>query len=296
MSTSSSSPLLIPALLAVYIIWGSTYLGLKIATMEVPPFLFSAFRFLTAGSILLAFAIGKEKKWPTWKEVWMASIVGICLIGIGNTVVAFAVHYMPSGIVSLVVAAAPAWFILLDWGFFSKKKPTWLTIAGVLIGFLGLYLIFDPFKTDAVRDYPLWPIGIIIFGSITWVTGSLLSPRLQLPAQMTATSIQMIAGGIFSFIASLILEPNWPSFGDLTIRTYEAFAYLVIFGSLIGYSSYSWLVNNAPPRITATYAYVNPVVALFLGFWIANEHLSPEVLKGSAVVIAGVVLMTLRKK
>lgn len=287
---------LILCLLAVYIIWGSTYLGMKIATKTVPPFLLSALRFLLAGGILLVVGYLKERTKPSLQQVLSASFVGVLLIGIGNTAVALAVHYMPSGLVALIVAAMPAWFMGLDWAFFSKKRPSLLTVLGIVLGFLGLFLLFNPFTHHEARTYPLWPILVVVIGSISWATGSLCVPRLKMPTQMTSTAIQMLAGSIFSFIVSAIIEPGaWSALPGMSREGWLAYVYLVMIGSLVGYTSYSWLTKNAPPRLTATYAYVNPIVALFLGWAIGNEVIDSMVGISSAIVISGVVLMTLRK-
>ncbi|HVI46158.1 MAG TPA: EamA family transporter [Chitinophaga sp.] len=299
-TTKTGNPLtskMILCLLAVYIVWGSTYLGMKIATRAVPPFLISALRFLLAGSILLAIGYYKERTWPMKKQLLSACFVGVLLIGIGNTSVALAVHYMPSGLVALIVAAMPAWFVGLDWAFFSKKKPALLTVAGIVLGFVGLFILFNPFSARNIDSFPLWPVGIVAFGSICWATGSLFVQRLPMPTQMTSTAIQMLAGSIFSFAASAFLEPDaWGTLAGITAETTTAYLYLVFIGSLVGYTSYSWLTRNAPPRLTATYAYVNPVVAMLLGWAIGNEAVTPLIGIASAIVIAGVILMTLGKK
>lgn len=287
---------LFTALGLVYIIWGSTYLGMKIATVVIPPFLLSAIRFVIAGVIMLCIGLVVEKEKISRKQWLNAAFIGLMLIGIGNSSVALAVRYMPSGLVALFIAALPAWFIALDWAFFSKERPKALTLWGLVLGFAGLCYIFNPFDTSH-RDYPLWPIPILTFGSVAWALGSLLSPRLDTPKQLTSSGIQMLAGVVSSVILSSLLERHeWGSLQVATIREWSAVLYLVIFGSLIGYTAYSWLVNNAPARLTSTYAYVNPVVAILLGWLIVNESLSGRALTGSAIVIAGVVLMTLTKK
>ncbi|RBL90572.1 EamA family transporter [Chitinophaga flava] len=283
-------------LLAVYIIWGSTYLGMKIATKNVPPFLLSGLRFLLAGGILLVIGYLKERTIPSRRQFLSAAFVGVLLIGIGNTTVALAVHYMPSGLVALLVAAMPAWFMGLDWAFFSKKRPSVLTSLGIVLGFLGLFLLFNPFAHHEGRSFPLWPIAVVVLGNICWATGSLMVPRLQMPTQMTSTAIQMLAGSIFSFLLSACLEEGaWNTLPDMTHQGWLAYFYLVMIGSLVGYTSYSWLTRNAPPRLTATYAYVNPIVAMFLGWAIGNEVIDSMVGISSAIVISGVVLMTLKK-
>ncbi|QJB31395.1 EamA family transporter [Chitinophaga oryzae] len=284
-------------LLAVYIIWGSTYLGMKIATETVPPFLLSALRFFAAGGILLVIGYSRERSIPTQRQLWSAIFVGVLLIGIGNTTVALAVHCMPSGLVALLVAAMPAWFMGLDWAFFSRKRPSLLTALGIVLGFVGLFLLFNPFSAaHTTRSFPLWPILVVVAGNICWATGSLFVQRLSMPAQMTSTAIQMLAGGASSLLASALLEPGaWDTLPGMSQRSWLAYVYLVMIGSLVGYTSYSWLTRNAPPRLTSTYAYVNPVVAMFLGWAIGHEVIDSMVGVSAAIVIAGVVLMTLKK-
>lgn len=302
-TTSSNKTKLIVALGLVYIIWGSTYLGMKIATENLPPFLLSAMRFIVAGTIMLGFGLWREKEKPTLKQWLNAGLIGLLLIGMGNSGVALAVKYMPSGLVALFIAALPAWFIALDWAFFSKERPKALTFCGLVLGFVGLFYIFDPFHlfstpaANGVRPYPLWPILVLTVGSIAWALGSLLSPRLDTPKQLTSSGIQMLAGMVSSIILSYFIERNdWHSVETMTARAWYAIAYLVIFGSLIGYTAYSWLVNNAPPHLTSTYAYVNPVVAIFLGWLIVDEVLTWQSVIGSVIVIGGVILMTVGKK
>ncbi|UYQ95071.1 EamA family transporter [Chitinophaga horti] len=291
------STVMIACLAAVYIIWGSTYLGMKVATEVLPPFLLSAFRFFTAGLIMFIIGMAKEKEWPSGKQWASASLVGVLLIGIGNGGVALAVHYMPSGLVALLIAAAPAYFVAQDWLFFSRKRPAAMTLWGILIGFIGLFFIFNPFRSGATYDFPAWPLLVIVAGCICWTLGSLLVPRLPMPRQLTSTAIQMLAGCVFTIVLSVFLErDNWHTVSQMNLRTWTAFLHLVFLGSLVGYTSYSWLAKNAPPRITSTYAYVNPVVALFLGWVVLNETLNVDGIIGSIIVILGVVLMTWKKK
>jgi len=284
-------------LFAVYIIWGSTYLGMKIATEVVPPFLLSAFRFLVAGSLLWLISRGSEKQLPSRKQVLSAAFVGLMLIGIGNSTTALAVHYMPSGLVALIVAAIPVWFIGFDWAFFSRQKPTVMTVTGIVIGLIGLFLLFNPFGAHMTRDYPLWPIAVLAIGIACWALGSLSVQKLTMPAPMTSACIQMLTGAVFCFIISAIAEPGaWDTLPHINVRTISAYTYLVLIGSLMGFTSYSWLTRNAPPRLLSTYAYVNPVVALFLGWAIGHEKLSSQTLMACGIVIGGVVLMTLGKR
>lgn len=284
-------------LFAVYIIWGSTYLGMKIATEVVPPFLLSAFRFLVAGTIMVCIGWRSEKQLPTRKQFLSAAFVGLMLIGIGNSTTALAVHYMPSGLVALIVAAIPVWFIGLDWAFFSKQRPTLMTVTGILIGLAGLFLLFNPFSADHSRVYPLWPLIVLAAGMACWTLGSLSVPRLSMPAPMTSAGLQMLTGAVFCFLVSSVTEDDaWRTLHHLNTRTISAYLYLVFMGSLVGFTSYSWLTRNAPPRLLSTYAYVNPVVALFLGWAIGHESLSTRTLTACAIVIGGVILMTRGKR
>ena len=282
---------------AVYLIWGSTYLGMKIATEVVPPFMLSAMRFLLAGGLLLIIGYSREKALPSGRQLLSACFVGVLLIGSGNTSVALAVHYMPSGLVALMVAAMPAWIMGLDWAFFSRQRPTTLTLLGIVVGFLGLFLLFNPFAHHDARQFPLWPVIIVVAGNICWAAGTLLVQRLPMPAQITSTAVQMLAGGVFSYLVSLIFEPGAIHTVPLMPpEGWQAYFYLVLIGSLVGYTSYSWLSKNAPPRLTATYAYINPIVALFLGWAIGHEAMTSLVGVSAGIVISGVVLMTLGRR
>ena len=284
-------------LFAVYIIWGSTYLGMKIATEVVPPFLLSAFRFLVAGTLMALISRTSEKQLPSRKQVLSAAFVGLMLIGIGNSCTALAVHYMPSGLVALIVAAIPVWFIGFDWAFFSKQRPTVMTATGIIVGLAGLFLLFNPFAAATAPSYPLWPIGILAGGCACWALGSLSVQRLAMPAPMQSAALQMLTGSVFCFLISAVVEPGaWNTLQHISTRTLSAYTYLVLIGSLVGFTSYSWLTRNAPPRLLSTYAYVNPVVALFLGWAIGHENLSSQALIACMIVIGGVVLMTLGKR
>jgi drug/metabolite transporter (DMT)-like permease len=295
--TGRLSSKMIACLLAVYLIWGSTYHGMKIAPKVVPPIFMSAMRFLVAGSLLLLIGYLREKSTPTRQQFLSACFVGIMLIGIGNTTVALAVHYMPSGLVALMVAAMPAWIMGMDWAFFSKQRPSTLTLVGIVIGFVGLFLLFNPFVHHEARTFPLWPVAIVVAGNICWAAGTLFVQRLPMPTQITSTAIQMLAGGIFSLLISFIFEPGaLTTLSAMTTEAWQAYLYLVLIGSLVGYTSYSWLSKNAPPGLTATYAYVNPVVALILGYFIGSEAITTMVGVAAAVVISGVVMMTLGRR
>jgi drug/metabolite transporter (DMT)-like permease len=281
----------------VYVVWGSTFLGVHFVLEVLPPMLTSALRFLIGGTILFIFTLLRGQsipKWPQWKA---AATVGFCLVGVGNSAVAYMLQYMPTGLVALLVAGLPAWTVLLDYWFFSKSKPNTLTVIGMLLGLVGMFILLNPFAATGVGEVSVFSVLLIFVGSICWAYGSLLSPYLPLPSQVQSTAIQMLTGGVFSAIMSFLLEPNAiAKIPDMTTNSILAMAYLIFIGSFIGYSAYTWLVNNAPPSLVSTYAYVNPVVAIFLAWLLIDEKLSNRSFIASSVILGGVVLITLGRR
>jgi len=285
---------IIIALGLVYIIWGSTYLGVKIAMHTLPPMLLSALRFLTGGLILFTFTLLSGNPLPKFENWRGAAIVGFLLLGVGNSSVANAIKFMPSGLVALLVATLPAWTILLDFLFFSRTKPSWISVLGLMLGFGGMAFLLNPFQSNVSEEIVIFPTLLVIFGSVVWAYASLLSPTFKMPPVVQAVAIQMLAGGSFSLVISLFTEENQlSSIQSMTQETYLAMTYLIFIGSFIGYSAFSWLINNAPAQLTATYAYVNPVVAIFLGWLLVDEHLTSRSLIASGIILCGVFLMTL---
>ncbi|MBA4853890.1 EamA family transporter [Emticicia sp. BO119] len=290
---------LIIALGLVYVVWGSTFLGMKYAIEVLPPMMVSCLRFLTGGVLLFIFTLWKGYGIPKATQIRGAVLVGVMLSGIGNCAVAFALRFMPSGLVALLVATLPAWMIMLDFWFFSKTKPTLIGLVGLIVGLFGMVYLLDitnPANT-ANREVAIFPALLVFAGSVAWAFGSLKSPYLLLPRPLQSTAIQMIAGGIFSLTMSLIFEDNHlQAIRNMTFETYMAVLYLIIVGSYVGYSAYLWLINNAPPQLTATYAYVNPVVAFFLGWIFKGELLTTRSLIASSIVLTGVILMTIGRR
>jgi drug/metabolite transporter (DMT)-like permease len=204
---------------------------------------------------------------------------------------------MPSGLVALLVATLPAWMILLDFLLFSKQKPSFISIIGLFLGLLGMFFLLNLSQKIGQREVALFPALIVFVGSITWAYGSIKSPYLDLPKPLQSTAIQMITGGCFSLTMSLVFEKNQiDAFQNMTQQTYLAMLYLIVMGSYVGYTTYVWLINNAPPQLTATYAYINPVVAIFLGWIFLDERLTSRTLIASAIILSGVVLMTIGRR
>ncbi|WP_428659172.1 EamA family transporter [Runella sp.] len=293
----SSSVKLWVNLVIVYVIWGSTFLGVRYAIEVLPPLLTNSIRFLLGGILFFIFTLLRGYSIPTFKQWLSAAWIGMLLSGVGNCAVAYAIGFMPTGLVALLVATLPGWMVGLDYYFFAKQKPSWLTVVGLGIGLVGMYILLNPTQGLAQREIPLLPAFFVFVGSVTWAWGSLQSPYLDMPPQMQTTAIQMLGGGVFSLIMSLFLEPHgFSALKNMTEQTYIAVAYLIVMGSFVGYSAYVWLLHHAPPTLTATYAYVNPVVAMILGWIFVNEKLSTRSLIASGVVLTGVVLITFGRR
>ena len=284
-------------LFLVYVVWGSTFLAVRYAIEVLPPLMTNTIRFLLGGVIFFLFTLIRGYGIPPLKQWLSAAWVGVLLSGIGNCAVAYAIGYMPSGLVALLVATLPGWMVGLDYYFFARQKPSWVTVLGLGVGLVGMYILLNPFGQEHTREIPLWPAFMVFIGSITWAWGSLQSPYLDMPPRMQTTAIQMLGGGVFSLIMSLVLEPKMSeSLSQMTNQTYFALAYLIVMGSFVGYSAYVWLLHHAPPTLTATYAYVNPVVAIVLGALFIHEVPSSRSLVASAVVLVGVVLITIGRR
>lgn len=285
------------ALGLVYVVWGSTFLGVKYAINVLPPFLVSCTRFLIGGVLLFGFTLLRGDGFPSMKHIRNAAFIGVLLSGIGNCAVAYALQFMPSGLVALLVATLPAWMILLDFLLFSNQKPTFIGTIGLILGLVGMIFLLNPAQQIGQREVAIFPAIIIFIGSVAWAFGSLKSPYLSLPKPLQSTAIQMTVGGCFSLTMSLIFEKNQlNAIQNMTQETYFAMIYLIVVGSYVGYTAYVWLINNAPPQLTATYAYVNPVVAIFLGWIFLDERLTSRTLVASAIILAGVILMTLGRR
>ncbi len=288
---------LLVALGLVYIVWGSTFLGVKFAIQSLPPMFVAGLRFFAGGLFLSIFILIKNKKIPSLKQTRNAAFIGLLLSGIGNCAIAFSLQFLPSGLVALLAAMLPVWMILLDILFFSHQKPGIISLIGLSLGLVGMIYLLNPGKNLENREISLYPAFIVFIGSIAWAFGSLKSPYLELPKSLVSTAIQMFVGGCFSMIMSFIFEDNQiKALQNMPSQTYLALAYLIIIGSYVGYTAYVWLINNAPPQLTATYAYVNPIVALFLGWIFLDEKLSSRTIFASGIILVGVILMTLGRK
>ncbi|ONI67997.1 EamA family transporter [Kribbella sp. ALI-6-A] len=289
----TASPAMIwSALAVVYVVWGSTYLAIRIVVeAQIPPMLGMAARFLAAALLLgtfLALRSGVRRLKVTRRELLGTGVVGLLLLAFGNGAVAIAEQTVPSGLAALLVAAVPLWLMLLRVG--GGERPRVLTWIGVLIGFAGAALLSISGGDTTAK--PL-SVAILVLGTISWAIGSRFSPRLGLPKDpLVATTYEMAIGGTAMIaIGALRGEPGRLQLGAVDTDGWLALGYLVVFGSLLAYTAYSYLLANAPISLIGTYAYVNPAVAVLLGWLILGEHVTTTILLGGAVVVLGVALV-----
>ncbi|MFD9975505.1 EamA family transporter [Streptomyces sp. NPDC059017] len=279
------------ALAIVYVVWGSTYLGIRVAVETMPPFLSAGARFVVAGLLLVAIVAwrrGPSALRATRAQLVSAAVVGLLLLLGGNGLVVLAETAVPSGLAALLVAVVPAWVVVLRRAY--GERPGTGAYGGVLLGLAGLAVLTLPGLSGDVR---LWGVLTVIAGTVMWSVGSFSSFRIPMPADpFAASAYEMVAGGIGCLLVGLGRgEQRGFVLADVSGRSWTALAYLVVFGSLIAFTAYVWLLHSAPLSLVATYAYVNPVVAVLLGALILGERLTWPIAVGGAVVVAGVCLI-----
>jgi drug/metabolite transporter (DMT)-like permease len=284
------------ALGLVYLFWGSTYLGIRIAVESIPPALMCATRFLVAGFLMLAYCVitGRSIRFSA-RQLGQIAVVGVLLLMGGNLTLSYAEQYVPSGIAALLVASIALWFLILDALILGDHPISARGLFGLILGVSGLVVLLWPEITasGALGRKEMWWSLALIAGSFSWALGSVLSKLWKSGGSVSATGWQILFAGvanmIYAFFAKDFSHVVW------TPRGIGAITYLVIFGSLVGYTAYIWVLDNAPAAIVSTYAYVNPVVAVFLGWLILHERVDAYLLTGSAIVVLSVILVTTAK-
>ncbi len=276
------------ALWAVYLIWGSTYLGIKVAGDTIPSFFAVSTRFLIAGGIMAAIVVarrGHRALRVRRRELAAAALIGLLLPG-ANGILFLAERTVPTGLASLIVASVPLLVVVLRLAGGDRPPP--LAVAGVLAGFLGVAVLFHP-----EGGATWWGIGLVGLSAFAWALGSFLSGRIPLPEDaFVATTYEMLAGGLLFLPVGLAAHPDPRSFSGASLA---AFAYLVVVGSVIGYTAYVWLLHHVPLGTVSTYAYVNPVVAIALGVLFLDETLSARIAVGAAIVLGSVAIVVRRE-
>lgn len=288
----ASTPTVWGALVAVYIVWGSTYLAIRVLVEAgIPPILGMGIRFLTAALIFMTF-LGLRDGWATLRvtagELRGTATMGILLLG-ANGVVAVAEQTVPSGLTALIIGAVPLWFVVLRRT--GGDRPRTMTWFGVAVGFAGIAAISLP--RGGMNDVEAWGVVLLIVATMSWAVGSYISPRLNLPSRTRVTATyEMGVAGLLMTIGSLIFGDGGAlAEASVSVDGWIALGYLVLFGSLLGFTAYGYALAHARLSLVGTYAYVNPVVAVFLGWAILDESVTSIVLGGGALVVIGVALV-----
>ena len=285
------------AFAAIYIIWGSTYLAIRYGLETLPPFLMAGTRFLIAGGVMYAWVrlrgTGRPQRFH-WRSA--AVIGGLLLLG-GNGGVTWAEQTVPSGVTALLITTVPLWMVLLNWLQPGGVRPGAVEAVGVLLGFSGVVVLMGFNDLAAGSAVDRVGAAVLVFASLSWALGSIYSRHAKLPEHpLLATAMEMLTGGALLTIVGLLTgEGSRVAFETVSLRSLLSLAYLVVFGSLVGFTSYVWLLRVTTPARVSTYAFVNPVVAVFLGAWLAGEPLTPRTLIAALVIVTAVVLITLRR-
>ncbi|WP_433179250.1 EamA family transporter [Actinoallomurus sp. CA-150999] len=283
------SPLVWVTLPIVYVVWGSTYLGIHFVVETMPPMVSAAIRFLTASIVLAAVLVilrGPSVLRVPWRRLGTAALVGVLLLTGGNGMVGVAEQHISTGLAALLVASVPLWLVIFRWS--TGDRPAAATIGGVLVGFGGLALLT---LTRGGGSGDATGVVVILIASLSWSIGSFLSSRLPMPENpFTASVYEMAAGGLALFVFGFGRGETL-HLDAVSRASWLGLAYLIVFGSLVAFTSYVWLLGNAPISLVGTYAYVNPGVAVLLGVAFAGEHATWTILAGGLIIIAGVGLV-----
>jgi len=293
--------MVIVAFATIYIVWGSTYFFLRVALQGFPPMLLGAVRFLTAGLLMLGWCLVSGEKPFVKAHIFHASVSGVLLLFIALGTVIWTEQTLPSAMVAILVSAAPIWFVLLDVPKWNENLKSRWTIAGLVIGFAGVILLFGEqiiaaFKVAGLQT-KLWEMVILVLGSIAWSGGSLYSKyKASGVSGPVSATWQMLAAGILFITVSLlrgeVQHLNWQG---ILLNAWLAMAYLILFGSIAAFSAYVWLLQVRPATQVSTYAYVNPVIAVFLGVFFAHENISLLQITGLVIILASVLIINLAK-
>ena len=293
-----STVAVIVALLTVYVVWGSTYLAIAVMIETLPPLLAAGIRFGTAGLLMLG-ALTVYTRWirretmerPTLVHWRSAAIIGVLLLLCGNGGVVLAELRIPSGVAAVLVATVPIWMALFD-AIQTRRPPSPLVVGGLVAGIVGVVVLLVPVDGFEALD----PVGIalvVLFGAIAWAIGSLYARTAVLPrSQILATGMEMVAGGLALMLGGVVLgELGRIDPASFSTRSLLAFAYLIVFGSILAFTAYTWLLANVPVAVAGTYAYVNPVVAVGLGAFLLSEPITPRTVIATVLIIGAVAAM-----
>ena len=283
---------LIFAIAAVWILWGSTYAGMHLAVATIPPFPMASVRFTIAGLILYMICLARGRAQVTRADIVRAIVTGSTLLVLGNGITAWTVQYLPTGVNSLLLSLVPIWMAIIAfvWG---GERPTRFAVAGMCLGFAGLALLL--LQPQSRGSFTLWPGLLAVIASIAWAFGSVYQRRApKARSLILATALQMLAGGVLLGIqAALLGDWHKVDLHAISAASLGGFIWLVLFGSLLGYSAYLYTMQAARPALASTYAYVNPIVAVIIGILLFHERFTPTEAIASAIILLGVALMML---
>src|SRR5687767_2515862 len=287
---------IILAFAAVYVLWGSTYLAIRFAIETLPPFLMAGTRFMIAGAILFTWAkFNGERLNSSWAQWRLAFALGALFLLCGNGGVTWAEKYIASGLAALLVATEPLWVVMLNWAW-TRRRPNAKVMFGVLIGLAGVALLVGGGLNHGkpISTMTFAGAGVVLLSGVAWAGGSVYSSRNPIKATTSvASGMQMLAGGSLLFVLGLATgDVKRLNFAGMSWVSLGAFGYLLVFGSLVAFTAYSWLLRHVTPARAATYAYVNPAVAVCLGWLLAGEPLTLRMLLAAAVIVCSVVLIT----
>jgi len=285
------------ALLVIYVVWGSTYMAIRIVVREMPPFASASFRFFSAGLAMAAIAFVADRKHPrpTRRQIADYSLVGVLLLAGGNALVMWSEKKIPSSIAALIVATVPLWFVLLD-GLRPGGQPWTLRVwLGTAVGLLGVALVARP--QEGVASGHWAAIGALQVATLLWTIGSLYAQSIErrLPL-FTASAVEMLAASAVLFLESRVAGEDLSLFAEASSSAWLALLYLAVFGSLVGFTAFAYCLNELPASTVGTYAYVNPVVAVALGSIFLGEALSTGLVAGASLILVAVILTTLRTR
>lgn len=285
------------AFAAIYIIWGTTYLAIRIAVESMPAFLMAGIRFVVAGTITFAILRVRGVSLPTRGQWRSAAIIAAFLLVGGNGLVTWSEKQVPSSIAALVVATMPLWMTLFDWLLFRGVKPGRQTAVGLLLGFVGIALLVGPEQIRGTASFDLLSLLVLMAAPILWSLGSLYSCRVSLPENIfMTTAMEMLAGGGLLLLAGLITgEASQLEVAAITGQSLWALLYLILFGSIVAYTAYVWLLKMVQPARVATYTYINPIVAVALGWFILREPVTPLMLAAMVIIVLAVILITAQR-
>lgn len=293
-----SRPMVLLAFLAVYVIWGSTYLAIRIAIETLPPFLMAGVRFWIAGTALLLIAMARGAARPTRRQWRSATVIGAFMLLGGNGGVVWAEQRVPSGLTAVVIAAVPLWMALLEWARGEAGRPGRRVAIGLLCGMSGVALLVNS-RGDS-GHHTVDPLGavVLVLSSASWAWGSLVSRKADLPrSPFLATAMEMLAGGTLLLLwGALRGEVTHFDAAAVSLRSLLATGYLVVFGAIIAFTAYVYLLNATTPTRSSTYAFVNPLVAVLVGWLFAGERIPPSGLVAALVIVLGVILIVTAKR